>query len=459
VIVGCTAGLCLVTALVGAARGDATTASEAAINWLTSDQNSDGSWGDGDVGALYTSEGVIALRAHAHGSPAYLRGIAWLENHAVHSTDFHARRILALLLHGDDVTIDLGYLLNAVASPDLTSQGWGLSEAYTPSALDTALAVLALAEAGFPAESLEPAGDAVASLVSLQPAGGDSGWAGSTGALVENANAPGDVVVTSLVLRALTVARDGLGAQVQDAGSAAVGFLKTAVTSSSEPLGIAHALLAYSRWDRTGALADTWVQGRVGDLLLAQGETGHWQGDAYVTSVALQALAALLGIDDPQLRAAVIIPDLGLRAAVNLALGRNQADAVSRAEIRRLTTLDASNRGIEDLAGIEEAIHLESINLLGNSIADLAPLDALPSLQVATVTISCDVDLDGEVAIPDALIAFRAAMGELSLTIPKRTAADVAPPGALDRAITVADVPPILRTATGLPSIACGGGP
>ena len=175
--------------------------------------------------------------------------------------------------------------------------------------------------------------------------------AGANGALVGNASAPGNVVISSLVLRALAAARDGLGTPVQAAGSAAIAFLKTAVTASSPPLGLAHAVLAYLRWDRAAALADPWLQSRVGNLLLsAQDATGAWQNDAYVTGVVLQALAAYLGVDDPMLRSAVIIPDLGLRAAINVALGRNQADAISRAEMQRLTTLDASHRGIESLA-------------------------------------------------------------------------------------------------------------
>jgi len=452
------ASLLLATAVAASARADAVSASELAVNWLTSHQNPDGSWGSESIGPLYTSESVIALRAHARRGPTYFRGVAWLENHAVASTDFHARRILALRLHGDDISLDTSYLVAAFSSELLSERGWGLSSVYAPSALDTALAILGLAESGFPTESVAAVGDAVAYLVSAQPSGGDSGWPGSNGGLVENSNAPGNVVVSCLVLRALGAARDGLGIQNQSAGSAAVGFLKTAVTPTSQPLDLAHAMLAYLRWDRAAALADPWVQSRIGNLLLAQGASGDWQGDAYVTSASLQALAAYLGTDDPLLRSAVVIPDLGLRAAINVALGRSQADAISRAEMQRLTTLDASNRAIESLAGIEEAIHLQSINLLGNAINSLGPLDSLPNLQVATVTIPCDVNLDGEVSVPDGLLALRAATGDLTLTIPKRTAADVAPPGAPDRVVTAADVTPILRKAAGLASIACAGG-
>jgi len=452
------ASLFLAATVAEPARADAASASNAAITWLSAVQNPNGSWGAPDVAALYTSESVIALRAHARRSPVYFRGVTWLESHAVHGTDFSARRILALRSHGDDTTIDTDYLLTAATEPGSSERGWGLSEVYAPSALDTALAILALAESGFPPESIGPSGDAIAFLLSLQPSGADSGWPGSAGSLVENANAPGDVIVSSLVLRALSVARDGLGAQVGAAGTAAVGFLKTAVTSSSEALPLAHALLAYLRWDRAAALADPWLQSRIGYLLAAQYGTGHWQGDAYVTAAALQALAAFLGIDDPLLRSAVVIPDLGLRGAINLALGRNRADAISRAEIRGLTSLDASNQGIESLTGIEEAIHLQSINLLGNTIANLAPLDSLPNLEVATVTIPCDVDLNGEVALPDALLALRSVRGDVTLSIPKRTAADVAPPGAPDRTVTVGDVTPILRKAAGFPSNSCAGG-
>jgi hypothetical protein len=457
-VIGCIASLLLAVASAEPARGDAESASGAAISWLTGNQNPDGSWGSEGVSQLYTSEAVTALRAHARRDSAYFRGVAWLENHAVQGTDYHARRILALRLHGDDVTSNVNYLLSAISSFGTPEGGWGLSEVYAASALDTALAILALAESGFTPESIQPTADAIEFLVELQDDGGDFGWSGSSGVVVENPGAQGDVVVSSLVLRALGAARDGIASQVQVAGSSAVDFLKAAVTSGSEPLLLGHAILAYLRWDRAAAMADPWVQSRLGNLLLAQDATGHWQGDAYVTAVALQALAGYLGVDDPQLRSAVVIPDLGLRGAINLALGRNRADAISRAEIHMLTSLDASNQGIESLTGIEEAIHLQSINLLGNTIANLAPLDLLPSLQVATVTIPCDVDLNGVVGLPDALLALRSVRGDLTLTIPKRTAADVAPPGAPDRVVTAGDVTPILRKATGLSSSSCEGG-
>ena len=73
----------------------------------------------------------------------------------------------------------------------------------------------------------------------------------------------------------------------------------------------------------------------------------------------------------------VNIPDANLRAAIAEALGKAPNARVTADEMRRLTRLDANNREIDDLTGLEHAENLERIELNHNLISDISPLAAL----------------------------------------------------------------------------------
>ena len=152
----------------------------------------------------------------------------------------------------------------------------------------------------------------------------------------------------------------------------------------------------------------------------------------------------------------MFIPDLGLRLALNVALGKNLIDAITRGEMLTLVDLDASGFGIEDLTGIEEAQNLESINLLGNGIADFTLLEALPNLTTIIIADACDVNGDGAIGAADAQIILQAIVNNTTLTAAEMFAADVAPPGAPDGILTAADAVPVLRAAAGYSVTACG---
>ncbi|MDE0441939.1 MAG: leucine-rich repeat domain-containing protein, partial [Gammaproteobacteria bacterium] len=74
--------------------------------------------------------------------------------------------------------------------------------------------------------------------------------------------------------------------------------------------------------------------------------------------------------------------DPALRAAVEEALGKARGAAISEEEMSSLTVLDASSRGIRDLTGIEQAVGLEELRLLGNGFTDFEPLSGLTNLRI-----------------------------------------------------------------------------
>ena len=79
--------------------------------------------------------------------------------------------------------------------------------------------------------------------------------------------------------------------------------------------------------------------------------------------------------------AVVRIPDPNLRGAIAEALGKSPNDPITVEEMERLKRLDAPNRGIHDLTGIQFAVNLERLLLSVNPITDLSPIAGLISLK------------------------------------------------------------------------------
>ncbi|RKU31576.1 hypothetical protein C6499_04210, partial [Candidatus Poribacteria bacterium] len=77
----------------------------------------------------------------------------------------------------------------------------------------------------------------------------------------------------------------------------------------------------------------------------------------------------------------VTIVDANLRAAINEALDKSENAPITTDEMATLTRLEANNRDISDLTGLQTAIHLHELSLNHNLIADLSPLSALIRLQ------------------------------------------------------------------------------
>ena len=77
---------------------------------------------------------------------------------------------------------------------------------------------------------------------------------------------------------------------------------------------------------------------------------------------------------------AVYIPDANLRAAIEDTLGKAPGASIATQDMARLTRLEADERSIRDLTGLEYAINLERIEFRRNEISDLSPLAGLTRL-------------------------------------------------------------------------------
>ena len=78
----------------------------------------------------------------------------------------------------------------------------------------------------------------------------------------------------------------------------------------------------------------------------------------------------------------VNIPDANLHAAIAEALGTAQGAQITRDEMATLTRLEAHNRDIRDLTGLEFATHLIEIRCNNNLISDISSLAKLMRLSV-----------------------------------------------------------------------------
>ena len=117
-----------------------TTAITNGLSWLTTNQNSDGSFGITETSILDTTNVLDTLRLLQPTSTSYLTGVTWLGSQSVTSTDFLARQIIILSSAGAGITSDL---TNLIANEN-ADNGWGGDISATSMIIDTALALDAL---------------------------------------------------------------------------------------------------------------------------------------------------------------------------------------------------------------------------------------------------------------------------------------------------------------------------
>ena len=262
--------------------------------------------------------------------------------------------MLGLSEHGDNLAADLAYLRGA-----RSTHGWGLTGVYLESPIDSAIALLA-------ASSSTDAGASVSYLKRAQLSLGvaNSGWP-----LAQSDTS--DAISTALVVHALlNHGEPATGMTIQNA----VSTLNALVGPASAPTVQALTAMALLR---AGSNATVLLNALIS---LQSSVDGSINGNVYSTALALRSFATAMGSDAAAQATQVNITDPSLRAAVNLALGRNRMDAIDRAELARLTSLNAAGLGINNLTGLEYAVNLKMLDLRNNNITSTAPLAALSAL-------------------------------------------------------------------------------
>jgi len=385
----------IATILLGEAVVYAQSSAETrALQWLagTNVQNLDGSWGSSDeLKPLFTVNAVLAFDSMRQRNVAYYKGITWLENHAFPNVDYKARRILALAPRGNNVQEDYDYLMLAQDLAVLGNGGWGLTPNYVSSALDTALVLQACSAAACSSGTILPA------LQYLRDTQTSGAWSVGLGV-------GSDPITTAHVLQALIPYRALYPTYVTSAEIAgAVAAIVALVPSTQTSLLKAHAAVALLQENSASAHGQLLLN----SLRSEQLSNGSWTGDAYITAMAVRALAVGNGLASAAFSALadpVFVPDAKLREAINMALGKNKGDALTKGDLSRLTSLNALGMGIKNIRGLEYAINLQSADLRSNFISDISNLRNLNSLadvKLAGNPLSSTVDSDGDGAFDE----------------------------------------------------------
>ena len=126
-------------------------------------------------------------------------------------------------------------------------------------------------------------------------------------------------------------------------------------------------------------------------LLALEGENGSVQRDTWTSSFrdVMYALDYPQQVGEPPVMtqpdvipgAQVHIPDPILRIMIAEALGKSINAPITVEEMKGLVSLNAENRGIKDLTGIQFATNLNRLELAENQISDLSPLASLIELR------------------------------------------------------------------------------
>jgi len=80
----------------------------------------------------------------------------------------------------------------------------------------------------------------------------------------------------------------------------------------------------------------------------------------------------------------VVFPDKNLEAAVRETLEMPQA-SLTREHLKGMKKLEADNKAIDDLTGLEHAVNLTTLELYKNQISDVSPLASLTNLTSLTL--------------------------------------------------------------------------
>ena len=106
----------------------------------------------------------------------------------------------------------------------------------------------------------------------------------------------------------------------------------------------------------------------------------------------------------------VNIPDANLRAVILNVLGKTSFAPITTTDMANLTTLDASNRNIRNLTGLEFATNLTELNLADNPLSAPAIHTHIPALYERGVEVlfdktpTPDFDGDGIIGVGDFLL-------------------------------------------------------
>ena len=480
-----------------ATQGQIDTARAKGLWWLITYQNGDGSWGKGSADIASTATGIEGFNTAGVRGPIYGRAYSWVANAPAVSVDSLARQITAVRSAGGNVDRLVADLIAARN----TSFSWGSYAKYGTSHPDTALAVNAL----LPVSSYTTTnvGNALCQILAARRADGgwsyfqSTGFPGANSAIVPTAT-------NLLVIAAMQTSRGFAGGTscggptISTALSSGVAWLLTLrnVDNGFGAGGVSSVIETAFAYQALRQLAPSDpATGTALDYLIAtqNAANGGWANNAFQTALVMRALPAPLtalldtdkdGVPDAVELLAGTNPNVDDSRGVASGNGENvpglTVPSVLAAEATlgqpfsfpltatggtppytwKITTGSlppgisiGSATGL--IAGTPIALGSYAFfytvtdaaalpKTLANVVAQIDVYRSKPSLA------SGDINGDGNVDAIDVLLAERAALGLITLSISQKERADISPEGNPDGLIDAADVLRIRLKALGL---------
>jgi len=268
------------------------------LNYLSSTQNPDGSWG-GTTTSINTDFYSTAVCVETlkilnkTTTQTYINGIQWLSDYPADNTGYIAWKILALNGGGIGLSADADILLQKQNEDG----GWGGYDEYTSTNFQTALVLQSLRAVNY--SDLNVVSYALGYLIENQNPDGGFGFYPSTG----SGQAPGDesnVYMTATVLKSL-ISYDSTF-NIQYSIDNAVAYLLTkqnpdggfgpSTGSGSTVYETALALDALIASNSVGADKAQDIQNAINYLTSTQLPDGSWNEDPYSTALALRRFKA-----------------------------------------------------------------------------------------------------------------------------------------------------------------------
>lgn len=249
------------------------------LQWLTSVQQADGSWGNWTEPVIRDTTTVAdAFQILDPTSPAYFTALQWLAAQEAINYDYASRKINTFAKTNNDISLELNYLLTG----QRPNGGWGIETEHESSNFDTSLSLLALKAANYTDSNI--ISSALGYLISTQnPDGGFGFYSGDDS----------NVYMTAIVLKTLSSYKGIFN--VQSSINNAAAYLLTKQnpdggfgSPSSTVYETALAIIALINSGQGQALP---LQNAVNYLTTTQSPDGSWNQDPYSTALAIRALA------------------------------------------------------------------------------------------------------------------------------------------------------------------------